>query len=102
MRTRFAFVCVSWCLIALALGCHSEEAGAKEDQRPAKSVVECRWASGKIKVDGKTDEIAWENAQVIDGFQVFWQNRKPRTSTKARLLWDDEHLYFTADMEDSD
>ena len=39
----------------------------------------------KIKIDGKTDEVAWDKAQVIDNFQVFWQNRKPLTSTKARL-----------------
>jgi hypothetical protein len=35
-------------------------------------------------------------------FAVAWEKRKPRTATTARLLWDDDFLYFTADMEDSD
>ena len=29
-------------------------------------------------------------------------SRKPKTATKARLLWDDNYLYFAAEMEDSD
>src|ERR1700687_4539106 len=94
--------CLSLWSIALAVSCRPDGAAADKDEKQVKSVVECRWAGGKIKIDGKTDEIAWEKAQVIDSFQVSWQNRKPRTSTKARLLWDDEYLYFTAEMEDSD
>lgn len=74
---------------------------AKDDGPPAVRAAECRWASGPIRLDGKADEPAWQKAQTLD-FVVFWQKRKPKTATQARLLWDDQFLYFTAEMEDSD
>src|SRR5207249_1591671 len=61
-----------------------------------------RWATNRIRIDGKIDEVAWEKAQLLQDFAVFWEKRKPKTATKARLLWDDRYLYFTADMEDHD
>jgi hypothetical protein len=64
----------------------------------------CRRAAGKITIDGRADEPAWKAAELIDGFRVPWRNppSPARTKTQARLLWDDEALYFFADMEDSD
>src|SRR5205814_1397304 len=41
----------------------------------------------------------------IESFVVGWNQGGPRpaaTPTKARLLWDDENLYFFAEMTDSD
>src|SRR5262249_34952430 len=55
----------------------------------APAEYECRWASGPITIDGKADEEAWKNAQVIDHFYLPWlgpKARKARTATKARLL----------------
>src|SRR5262245_32658915 len=76
---------------------------AKQDGGPpAVRSAECRWALAKIKVDGVLNEIAWEKAQVLQDFAVFWQKRKAKTATKARLLWDNYYLYFCAEMEDSD
>ncbi len=69
------------------------------------SVFECRWTDLPITLDGKADEEAWKHAQVIDHFTLPWlgkNERKARTATRARLLWDREYLYFFADMEDSD
>ncbi|HWG47667.1 MAG TPA: PQQ-dependent sugar dehydrogenase, partial [Gemmataceae bacterium] len=66
---------------------------------------ECRWADTPITIDGKADEAAWKRAQVIDNFYLPWlgtKARPARTTTKARLLWDREYLYFFADMEDAD
>lgn len=65
---------------------------------------ECRWASKPIAIDGKGDDPAWKDAQVIDSFYLPWlkQPRAAKTATKARLLWDREYLYFLADMDDSD
>ncbi len=93
-----------WWLGLLALaGCLG---GAAQKDEPASShktrSVECRWAGGRIRVDGKTDEKAWDDAVPIEDFVVFWQNRKAKTATEARLLWDDRYLYFTADMQDAD
>ena len=63
---------------------------------------ECRRATGPIKLDGRADEPAWAKAVVIDGFVAYWAKRPARTRTKARLLWDDDYLYFHAEMEDTD
>lgn len=66
---------------------------------------ECRFAETPIKIDGEADDAAWKDAPVIESFHLAWlgaKARMARTSTKARLLWDREYLYFFADMEDTD
>lgn len=70
----------------------------------APAEYECRWTETPVTIDGKLDEAAWKGAQVIDHFYLPWlkEPRKARTATKARLLWDREYLYFSAEMEDSD
>jgi hypothetical protein len=95
----------AWMLLSLlvAAGCAvQEEEAAREAGPPAVRAAECRWASRPIKIDGKIDDVAWDRAQVIKDFAVFWQKRRARTATTARLLWNDRHLYFMADMEDTD
>ena len=65
---------------------------------------ECRWAESPIVIDGKPDEAAWKNAQVIDRFYLPWLGknaRRPAPGTKARLLWDRDYFYFAAEMEDT-
>jgi len=69
---------------------------------PVVRSAECRWATGSIKIDGTLDEAAWEKADVLNKFAVYWLHRPAKTATKARLLWDDNYLYFAAEMEDSD
>jgi hypothetical protein len=76
---------------------------AKEDVLPPVTrTAECRRAVGRIQIDGVLDEAAWKNAQPISHFAVFWQKRKAKSATTARLLWDDKYLYFAAEMEDQD
>jgi hypothetical protein len=77
-------------------------AAPEDDAIKVDRSVECRWAASPIKIDGLTDEEAWSNAQVLQNFVAYWAKRTPKTGTKARLLWDDKHLYFTAEMEDTD
>ena len=81
---------------------HPEAKEVAEQEPPVARAAECRWNNGRIKIDGKLDEVAWDNAQVIKDFAVFWQRRQPKTATKTRLLWDNRYLYFAAEMEDSD
>lgn len=69
------------------------------------TVYQCRWADEPITVDGKADEKSWGVAQPLDSFRLAWLGageRRPRTATTARLLWDREHLYFFAEMADAD
>jgi len=66
---------------------------------------ECRWAASPPLMDGKLDDAAWKNAQIVEEFTTAWlpeAQRKPPTAIKARLLWDREYLYFSAEMEDWD
>ena len=98
--------------VLFALTVHGDKPAAppkEKDKPPAfkppPTAYECRWADGPITIDGKADEAAWKNAQVIDNFYVPWLQPNPRaarTATKAKLLWDREYLYFFAEMEDAD
>jgi hypothetical protein len=90
-------------LLPLA-GCIAPEPdAAPQDKEPAVDrVVECRWARNAPRIDGVLNEAVWDDAQVLDNFVVFWQKRKAKTATKARLLWDRDYLYFSAEMEDAD
>jgi len=87
-------------------GCAGTENAAANSSPDAEPAVvrsaECRWAAHPIKIDGKLDEAEWQKAQVLKDFALYWQRRPAKTATKARLLWDDQFLYFSAEMEDSD
>src|SRR5437773_11306969 len=76
---------------------------ATPDFAAERSVIsECRWAEGPIVIDGKANEPAWKNAQVIDHFGMAWlgEGEHPApTKTRARLLWRREYLYSFAEME---
>jgi hypothetical protein len=87
------------------LGCLPSEArreAAPDDAPPTVREAECRRVQGRMKIDGVIDEVAWEKAQVLEAFSAFWDKRRAKSATKARLLWDDKYLYFCAEMEDVD
>jgi hypothetical protein len=73
-----------------------------DDPVPVQRSIECRWAKGRIMIDGKLNETAWDDSVEIKDFVVFWQKRRAKTPTTARLLWDERHLYFSAEMQDAD
>src|SRR5438067_1930923 len=99
---------ISILLIVAACASCMHERDKPPSAQPATTqpiAFECRWTNDPITVDGKDDEPAWRNAQVIDNFQIPWLSgaaRQPRTKTKAKLLWDREYLYFYAEMQDTD
>jgi len=92
------YLSATWC-VGLIVGCQASAFGA---EKPGDA--ECRRATGKIVIDGTADEASWKAAQTIDGFISGWLTppEDAKTGTKARLLWDDEALYFFADMVDAD
>ncbi|MBM4003176.1 MAG: hypothetical protein FJ295_07795 [Planctomycetes bacterium] len=66
---------------------------------------ECRYAISPPVIDGKPDDEIWMAAEEISSFSLPWlgeKRRQARTATRARLLWDNQYLYFLADMEDRD
>jgi len=85
-----------WCLLGAPV-----VAALVADPRPA-APYECRRAMGSITIDGQEQEPAWRDAVVIDSFAPHWEKRGARTKTVARLLWDEQYLYFLAELEDHD
>ncbi|MEI7922150.1 MAG: sugar-binding protein [Planctomycetota bacterium] len=51
-------------------------------------------------LDGKANEPEWANAQPIKSFQAFWSGQKPKLPHEAKIMWDDEALYYYADLSD--
>lgn len=63
---------------------------------------EVKRASGPVNIDGKLDDKAWAAANVAE-LAVTWDSQTgPRHKTLARLLWDDNYLYVSYEVEDSD
>jgi hypothetical protein len=63
---------------------------------------EVKRASGRIVIDGKLDEKAWQAAAPIE-FVFPWDFQTgAKQKTTARLLWDDDNLYVGYECEDTD
>ncbi len=65
----------------------------------------CYFTEGPIEIDGKAAEAAWKVAKPVNDFGMAWARdgqTKPKTATRAKMLWDREHVYFFAEMDDSD
>jgi len=50
-------------------------------------------AAGRIVIDGKLDEPAWQQAPPVGDFHFNWWKEGTKEQTVARILWDDENLY---------
>jgi hypothetical protein len=59
-------------------------------------------AQGRIKVDGKLDDAAWQAAPWSDDFVDIEGDAKPkpRYRTRVKMLWDDQNLYIAAELEE--
>ena len=49
-------------------------------------------AAGRIVIDGKLDEPAWQQAPSAWDFHFNWWKEGTKEQTVARVLWDDENL----------
>lgn len=63
---------------------------------------EVKRASGRIVIDGKPDEKAWEAAPVAELVFAWESQTGAKQKTAARLLWDDNFLYVSYDCEDAE
>ena len=77
-------------------------APARADEPPVTREAICRWAKTPPKIDGKLDDPVWESAALIDKFPAFWKGVDTGKTTRARLLWDRDALYFSATMTDKE
>ena len=63
----------------------------------------CRYADRAIVIDGKLDESAWDNAEVVDRFYPYTTTTDSgRSPTRVRMLWDDKNLYVAFECVDDD
>ncbi len=58
--------------------------------------------SAPLVLDGKLDEADWERAEWTEDFVdiVGPAKPRPRFRTRAKMLWDDDYLYFAVEMEE--
>ena len=77
--------------------------GCATEQKVALSDYTCYQASGPIMIDGKLDEPAWQQADVIDVVHPF-QPEDPSyiSPTKARVMWDKDNIYLAVECVDDD
>jgi hypothetical protein len=106
MKAARAIAVGSYLAPALALGLLSVQSARlqsspKEVQPDSAPPVECRWVTGPIELDGVVGERSWSKAELVL-LRVPWEKRKAKTATVARLLWDWDYLYFSAEMVDHD
>ena len=67
------------------------------------SAYVCVAATGDITIDGRLDERAWQDAEVIGTFYPFTPATDPALSpTRARMLWTPTHLYVGIECDDND
>jgi hypothetical protein len=62
-------------------------------------------ATAKMKIDGKLDEPAWEQASVLGPFvdvMTGLPNKTFPVNAKARMLWNAQNLYVAFEVEDKD
>lgn len=57
-----------------------------------------------IQVDGRLDEDIWEEAPWTEDFGDIEGGLQPdpHYRTRAKMLWDDEYFYYSAELEDPD
>ena len=56
-----------------------------------------------ITVDGALNETSWKNAEWTNKFDNILSTRgytRPLFATRAKMLWDDDRIYFAAEMEE--
>ncbi len=55
-----------------------------------------------IALDGRIDETSWRNADWTEKFGhiVFPGYKTPIYATRAKMVWDDENLYFAGELEE--
>jgi len=94
---RSAVCCLLLLILIIAAGL-IRPAFAADPPGPMKSAVAAK-LQGKLVIDGKIDEKAWDKAPLQTGFETLLGTgeRKPippEKQTSFRVLYDDENLYF--------
>jgi hypothetical protein len=60
----------------------------------------CSRAPAPLQLDGRLSEPAWSAAPWSEPFVDIDGTRRPPLTTRVKMLWDDEFLYFGADLQE--
>jgi hypothetical protein len=112
MMARFGFRPAEWsavvsiCALSFVFSAGVVPDDPKEQWRRMSGITPltyaCARASGPIQIDGRPDDPAWEHAPWSEPFVDIEGDSRPRPTweTRFRMLWDDEHLYVLARLEE--
>lgn len=59
-----------------------------------------RKTAGPMVMDGVLDEPAWEKAEPVGPFKFPWFKEGDQEQTEAKIVWDNERIYFAFRCED--
>ena len=68
-------------------------------RRAGRSATACRLS---LQIDGRLSEAAWKAAPWSDPFVDIDGTRRPPLGTRMKMLWDDDHFYIGAELEEPD
>jgi hypothetical protein len=109
MRIRSSVPLVAVVSCALLVTMHHRGDGAQARPEPdfeklpfAPRSFVCYRASGALTIDGKLDEPSWRAAPSTEPFVDITGDPalQPPFVTRAKMLWDDDHFFFAADLQE--
>lgn len=53
-----------------------------------------------LEIDGKADELSWKKAPWSNLFIDIEGDKKPTYDTRMKMLWDQQHIYFYAELKE--
>jgi hypothetical protein len=62
----------------------------------------CYRTTSRLAIDGRIDETDWRAAAWSAPFIDIEGDRQPHLATRVKTLWDDENMYFAAELEEPD
>jgi len=95
-------------LLAVALVCGpalpapAQEAPASQPPATFFRSIQAARRTGQVSIDGRADELAWNAAELGDGFTQFEpdEGAPPTAPTRFRVLWDDDSIYVAIECDD--
>lgn len=85
----------------LAIAKGKDDGDKVDDKAPAAPELDVGKRKGAIKIDGVADEADWKTATVFP-FAAHDGKSAVTRKTTAKMLWDNEALYVSFDVEDPD
>ena len=102
-NTWIAFLC---CCLFFPLNGMAQILGSAPNDLPRFRPLHyiCYKSKAPLKIDGKLDESSWQEAQFSQKFLDIEGTKKPQPlqETRVKMLWDDNYLYFAAELKETD